>query len=232
MLGATEKPSKKMHPPGHPTHTNLVLITSVVNPLASASVFSREERFLQLLESIGSVHARIPNPHVVVLEGGEYTDTETGTLCDRGVTVFFHSVNRVHKQAGEASILYAFLTSALFQDICEQHAIQSLTKLSGRYVLKDEFAFHHDGETCMCIVVPPASSRLGLGHMETRFYSMPIAYVDRFRGALRRCCCEGIFVDIEHSFFRYEAVPLAKVKRLPKLHVGGYLAPTGEYVED
>jgi hypothetical protein len=210
---------------------HLVLITSVVNPLASVSVFSRDERFSQLLESVDSVRARIPDAFVVVLEGGEYTEADVAALRERGAFVFFHSVNRVHKQRGEASLLHAFLTSNVFENVCAKHTVLSLTKLSGRYVLTDRFEFHYDGETCMCTVVPPESSRLGLGHMETRFYSMPIAYADQFRRAIERCCQE-IFVDIEHSFFRYEALPLDKVKRLPKLHVGGYLAPTGEYVED
>lgn len=212
---------------------HLVLITSVVNPLASASVFSREERFLQLLESIDSVRAHVPHPHVVVLEGGQYTDAEKLAVQTRGAEIFAFPVNRLHKQQGEASLLNAFLSSPRFLDLRRTANVRSISKLSGRYLLKDAFQFQYDGETCMAIVVPPERSPQGLGHVETRFYSVPIVYVDRLCQAIRRCCCEGIFIDMEHSLYKYEAVPLDKVTpRATKLHVGGYLAPTGQYIED
>lgn len=212
---------------------HLVLITSVLRPRNAASLFSADDRFVQLLESIASVRSKIPDHHIVVLEGSPYTAAQRRAVAEAGAAdVFPVNVDALDKQHGEAALLLQYLRSDHFLRLASSRQILSVHKLSGRYVLLPQFVFRYDGERCVCSFHPPETSYSGQGYINTRYYALPFQYVDNFRRALDMCS-KQMFVNIEHSFFRYEAFPLDKIDRsVSKLHVGGYLAPDGVYVED
>lgn len=213
---------------------HLVTITSVICPQNAATVFSTEERFQQLIGSIRSVHSNIPNCLVVVIEGSAYTDEQVNTVMQSGAhTIAYINVDAYDKQSGESSLLYQFFKSDIFADLRERHNVLSISKLSGRYVLTEDFVFHYDAEMCICKIIQPENSYSGHGALLTRFYSLPIAYLDQYVEGLGKCCHEGIFINIEHTFYRYQVIPLDKIHRQKQvIHVGGRIAPTGEYVED
>lgn len=211
---------------------HLVVITSVVRPHnLEFSVFSPEERFQQLLESVRSVCAKIADSFVVVVEQSRYSENQLEALQDAGAQAVHYTATML-KQIGEPKSLLDFFHSELFSIIQREIDIQSITKLSGRYVLQDDFVFHYDGDFCVCKVVEPAESYSGMGFVQTFFYSLPIKYFEGYLKGLERCCLEGIFMNLEHSFYLYQAIPLNKVNReIAKIHVGGRIAPSGDYVE-
>jgi hypothetical protein len=213
---------------------HLIVITSVIQPTNAPTVFSTEERFHQLLDTIKSVRSKIPDCLVVVIEGSSYTDYQVKAVMEIGAHMIVHiNVDVYDKQSGESSLLKTFFGSDVFSDLRKKHDILSIAKLSGRYSLTDDFVFHYDGETCICKISEPETSYSGHGFLYTRYYSLPIKYLDNYLQGLDKCCHNGIFINIEHSFYLYQALPLDKINRdRQKINVGGRIAPNGEYVED
>lgn len=215
---------------------HLVVITSVIRPQNAASVFSSDERFQQLLESIRSARQNIPQCLITIIEGSSssYTDDQIKALTNSGAHEIVHiNVNRYDKQSGELFLLKSFFCSEMFANLKEKHDISSISKLSGRYAFTDDFVFHYDGKTCICKIGEPSTSYSGNGFLYTRYYSFPIIYLENFIDGLEKCCRNGIFINIEHSFYRYDVLPLDKINRdMQKINVCGRIAPTGEYVQD
>lgn len=63
---------------------HLIFITSVIRPQNAPTIFSPEERFQQLNDSIRSVRGKIPEYFVIVLEGSSYTDDQTKSVMESG----------------------------------------------------------------------------------------------------------------------------------------------------
>jgi hypothetical protein len=212
---------------------HLVVITSVLRPRMAAGFFSDVQRFDQLLGSIRSVRGKIPHGVVVVIEGTMYTDEQSRKVKQTGADEIFHvNVDAFDQQYGECTQLHAFFSSELFARLHREHGFLSISKLSGRYFLTENFVFHYDGETCICKVVDAEDSYSGKAMLLTRFYSLPIQYLRNYTEGLERCRHQ-IFLNVEHSFFLYGTIPLDKIDRnLQKINVAGYIAPNGQYVED
>jgi hypothetical protein len=212
---------------------HLVVITSVVSPVPelAPNVFSSQERFDQLLVSIQSVVRKIPDPIIVVLEGSPYTHEQTLAVKSVGANYIFYT-DTYDKKVGEAWSLHEFFTSSSFQQLHRQYVFKSINKLSGRYFLLNNFAFFYDGELCVCKVDTPQTSYSGHGFIYTRYYSVPIQYLHHYTNGLAKCC-QDLFINLEHSFYLHNVIPLNKINdRITKINVGGLIAPTGEYVED
>jgi hypothetical protein len=214
-----------------PYDVNLVLITSVIRPVNSESIYSENERFSQLLMSINSVRKKIPNSYIIVLEGSSYAEHMPYYILNFGANIFYFDVTHLDKQYGESNLINGFFSSDIFNKLKNKN-ILSITKLSGRYYLNNEFKFCFDNETCICSIVNPENSWSKYGIINTRYYSIPYKYCDNFINGIKRCCKE-IFIDIEHSFYLYNIIPLNKInKNIIKLNVCGNLAPNGQFVED
>lgn len=213
---------------------HLIVITSVIRPRNAPSVYSTDERFQQLLGSIRSARCKIVNSFIVVVEGTTYTDDQTKTVIEHGAHAILHvDVDAHDKQMGECILLGSFFGSDLFSNLRTNHNILSIAKLSGRYVLTDSFEFYYDGTTCICKISDPATTHSGHGLIDTRYYCFPMAYLDNFLQGLDKCYHDGIFINIEHSFYKYQAIPLDKINRdRQKINVAGCLAPDGLYMED
>lgn len=211
---------------------HLVVITSVVvvSPLTQ-NVFSATQRFDQLLESIRSARSKIVDAFIVVVEGSRYTHEQLLAIENAGTSCIYFT-EPFNRMSGEAMSLHSFFTSPLFRELHAKHNFLSVNKLSGRYILLNDFEFYYDGESCVCKVDDPTTSYSGYGMLYTRYYSLPMTYFDQFVAGLGRCC-ENIFINLEHSFYLYHVLPLEKIHPgITKIHVGGHIAPTGEYVED
>ena len=163
-----------------------------------------------------------------------YTDDQSKAVMDSGAHEIVHiNVDGHDQQYGESTSLKTFFTSTTFSDLRDKHNIISFSKLSGRYALTDDFVFHYDGETCICKISEPETSYSGYGFLYTRYYSLPIAFLNNYLRGLDNCCLHGIFINIEHSFYLYQAIPRDKINLdRQKINVGGFISHSGEYVED
>ena len=110
--------------------------------------------------------------------------------------------------------------------------ILSINKISGRYILNDNFNFYFDNETCICKLVNEIDSYSKYAHIQTRYYSIPFKYLDNYIKGLE-LCSKNIFINIEHSFYLYNVIPIDKInKNITKINVCGNIAPNGAFVED
>jgi len=208
---------------------NLVLVTSVTNvKTPGLSVFSNEERFRQLKDlTIPSIHKHIPNAYICLIEG---SDLESEDLYKIGFDYVFHQeIAGLHKSVGELTLLDSFLSSASFKRLTQIHEITSMYKVSGRYFLTDNFAEAPNG---MCLVKHNPKTWSGNGIYETRMYSFPYSLLTDFKFKIKQILADGVFIDIEHSFYKYNIFPDGRVHSPNKIGVSGYLAPTGELIED
>jgi len=211
---------------------HLVLVTSVIKPKLSESFFNEEERFNQLIETLKCVKEKIPDNLIIVLEGTKYTDMQEKEIKKLSHHIFYVNVDRFDKQYGEVALLGNFFSSVYFNKLKKDYKILSMNKISGRYTLTGNFKFYYDGETCICKLVKPEESYSKLGHIQTRYYSIPSKYLDHFSSNLLKCF-QKIFINIEHTFYLNNVIPLDKInKNITKINVCGKIAPNGSYVED
>lgn len=206
---------------------NLVLITSVINNFLH-SVYTPEQRLEQTLNSISSIRNKVPNSYIVFLEGSVLNEPQQTLLNDK-IDEFYHiNVFGLHKSLGELTLLKTYFDSLNFK--LNKSKIYSLSKLSGRYYLNENFKFL---ENNLCMVKKTDKSWLGKGVYDTRFYKIPVSLVDNYIAQLNLLYKNINNVhDIEHGFFEYQLIPSDKINKLDKLGVSGNYAPTGEDVED
>ena len=210
--------ARPMLPPPSPTDNVLVVVTSSVKSIGNNNVFSEAARFRQLLESIRTVRMRIPNAYVVVSEINQLSELELAVLRDEGVrTVFaFTDLVGVQKSIAECEML---------RRVFDAHTgcqFAAFVKLSGRYVLMDNF-ISYDPSKLIC-------KRMRSEEVMTRFFSVPCEYFSQFREGLDRIAEFDMFaenkMDIEHAFGRFFPVANEAAKMYPCLGVGGWIAAT------
>lgn len=208
---------------------NLVLITAVTNINNKLSIYSNEERFEQLVDkTIKSVNKKIPNCYMILLEGSQLCDRQKSILMEKGISyIHFHDIKEYHKSYGEIMLITSYLESDNFNNIKEN--IDNLIKISGRYELLEDFDFNCDKEINV-IKKKENTTWSGFGLCETRYYKILKENIKRFTVALQIMRKKGFNIDIEHGFFKYNVVKIDKC--IEKIHVGGNIAPTGEYVID
>ena len=208
---------------------HLVLVTSVIKPKNSQTIYSEEQRFSQLLDTLKSAQ-KIPSNMIIVLEGTKYSEEQEKQIRNLAHDIFYVNVDKFDKQLGEITLLGNFISSEYFKKI--KSNILSINKLSGRYTLTENFKFYYDGETCVSKIVNPHESYSGKGFILTRYYSIPIKYYETFLFGLMNCY-RNLFINIEHSFYLHNVIPINKINRnITKINVCGNIAPNGEYVED
>jgi hypothetical protein len=128
----------------------LVLITSIINPPNTSlsysktrSVFTRDERFLQTKNTIDSVKQKIPNSKIMIVECASFTSDELtyfNNNCDFILNLWekvdlHEQIFNKSKSLGEGTMTIEALTYIHQMNI----EYDVLYKISGRYVLNDNF---------------------------------------------------------------------------------------------
>lgn len=210
---------------------NLVIITFALS-VDKDSVFSGHERFLQVLHSIQSIRMKIPNSYIVLLEIGsaskEYIDVLTKCVNE------YHNMNVTHlnKNQGEATMLYRYLSSNDFQN--KKQNYESISKLSGRYFLTDNFDFNK-----YPLEKPLIKSRFfpdGGVHYETRYYRIPGNFIDTFYSRFHDFMTNHHNIldydDVEHIFYNFGILKLDESIHDVKIGVAGQVSGRGNLIED
>lgn len=210
---------------------NLVVIT-FAHVVEVDSVFSPHQRFLQVLQSIQSIRQKIPNSYITLLEIGsspdEYVDFMTKCVDE------YHNMNvkGLCKNRGEATMLYKYLSSENFQS--KKHQFETISKLSGRYLLTDNFDFFK-----YPIEKPLIKSRFfpdGGVHYETRYYRIPGSFIDTFYTRLHDFFTNHNEIldqnDVEHIFYDFGILKLDESVHDVHIGVGGQVSGRGNLIED
>jgi hypothetical protein len=206
----------------------LVVVTSSYKSVGNNNVFTEEARFRQLVESIRTVRVHIPNPYILVAEINKLGDHHVQYLREEGVNevnVFHHLVG-VPKSAAEGAMLLSVCRTYLMQKQNGRPDFAAMCKLSGRYVLLDNFP-GYDPTKIMC-------KRMRPKEIMTRFFSIPASFYARFCAGMEEILQMGDFVnhqlDIEHALgLAFPEMDTASVM-YPTIGVGGFYAPTCQVV--
>lgn len=206
---------------------SLFIITSVIRN-AIVSAFDAETRVHETLRTIQSIAEHAKGSHIIICEGSDYVWKEMN-----GVHVTYCNVYGMNKNVGEASLIHHVLTSDVFKKITEEHTIQRVFKISGRYYLTDTFDImqHMHDETKEKIVIRRnPSHEPGYFCTVTVLYSFPVtrnAYVmQRLQRIIQN---PGLPQNIEHEIFGYTDVDYTIFHVIPELGVSGHIAPCGTF---
>jgi len=206
---------------------NLVIITSVINAFTQ-SVYSPAQRLEQTLKSIQTIKDKIPHSYIILLEGSELNEEQSIILKNKIDELFCINVFGLPKSVGELTLLNSYLNSKEFNIIKDK--INSLSKLSGRYYLNDNFKFIDND---LCMVKKTDKSWSGKGTYDTRFYKISKLLLNNYINNLEKVYLNACNIhDIEHGFYEYQVIPKDNIIMLDKLGVSGNYAPNGESVED
>ena len=225
------------------------IVTSAVN--SKFGVYTPEERLAQTVITLQNIRFRIPDAKIIVMEcaGTPITDDQSNVLeqnCDLlldfsrdlDVHAIYQSDNwDVVKNSTEIMCFARTLT------MCQQDGdfvgYDRIHKMSGRYVLNDEFDTSVYEKFKDRIVIGPKHrsqfpfevTGIELQYM-ARLWSWPISQLDQVIEVYNNSLAyigervsRGGYADIEHVLYKF--LPQDLVQELPVLGVEGFIAPNG-----
>ena len=211
---------------------HVVLITSMLRPVRDATVFSTEQRINQTLKTISTIRDKIPEAHIVMIEGGHIEPTEKERFSKLVDHLFLTDVTGMTKSPGEGTLLYLYLISDHFKSLKD---VETVSKLSGRYYLNEYFNWNSlplDKTTIGFISV----AWMGQPLYKTRYYRIHKARINYFIEGLARYLksreCALSWPDIEHCFYYHNLIKHDEVYSPDKIGVSGLISGTNECVTD
>lgn len=136
---------------------NVVIITSKIYTTqlpfsysSTRSIYTPEQRFSQTLDTIESIRSNIPDVIIVLFDNSTFTE-EQYVLLDKSVDYFLNITNNpivneytnnsAHKIYGEIVQTYELLLY-LERSLSHRIHIQNVFKISGRYVINNQFCYN------------------------------------------------------------------------------------------
>lgn len=213
---------------------NLVIITSVTQPFLP-SVYKTEERFKQLTElTIPSIKEKIPNAYLVIIEGNKLSVEQKQILKKLNVDeLLYFDIKGYDKSYGEAALIVKYLESQFFKKLVDVKNILTINKISGRYYLTKHYDFNSVPINKILIKKSDCSNWTKEGICDTRYYRFPTNYLERYYTILKDLLVKTkIYIDLEHSFYRYQIFEFDKIANVDKINLAGNLAPDGQAIFD
>lgn len=208
-------------PPG--TQKSLVLVTSAFKSTNNSNIVPPRTRWRQLLHSIRTVRAKIPNAHIVVTDVSALDETQMHDLRVNTVNEVrvFAQLEGVSKSYCESIVMYR-----VFQDFLSRTGSEfaCAIKLSGRYFLTPEFTFKNLSEV-VC-------KRMRPQEVMTRYIQIPQCLFDKYVDVLKTVTempeVQRAEMDIEHALGRTFPEMDAAGERTRKIDVAGFYATNGQ----
>lgn len=233
---------------------NYVIITSAINTTHGA--FDPDTRLLQTLNTIQSAYDNIPNAKVCIVES-------SGFPMEKSIIERLHQITncvidmssdetlrKIHDGTDNWDIvknlseLLAFNTALqMLEDNNQFDGIDRIFKLSGRYVVNEDFNPKVYEEYPDKIILPQKlktqfPKKIGIRYQYmSRMWSWPTSlnpvvkkfykdaidtYKERFE--------ENLYIDLEHLLFKL--LPKKHIHEIPLVGVHGRLAQTKEFVRN
>lgn len=225
------------------------IVTSAVN--SKFGIYNAEERLAQTVITLQNIRFRVPGAKIVVMEcaGTALTQVQSDTLennCDLlldfsrdpDVLAIYQSDNwDVVKNSTEIMCFGRALR--MCQDDGDFEGVDRIHKMSGRYVLNDDFDLAvYEQHPDRIIIGPKHQSQfpyqvtgIELQYM-ARLWSWPSNQTERviqvYQDSLTYIgerVSQGGYADIEHVLYKF--LPQELVHELPLLGVEGFIAPNG-----
>lgn len=225
------------------------VVTSAVN--SKFGIYSPEERLAQTVITLQNIRFKVPNAKIIVMEcaGTPPTDAQSDTLeqnCDllldfsrdANVQAIYQSDNwDIVKNTTEIMCFGRALR--MCHNDGDFTGVDRIHKMSGRYVLNDEFDLSvYETYQDKIIIGPKNQSQfpfevtgIELQYM-ARLWSWPAAQLEQvikvYEDSLSyigQRIANGGYADIEHVLYKF--LPQHLVQELPVLGVEGFIAPNG-----
>jgi hypothetical protein len=225
------------------------IVTSAVN--SKFGVYSPAARLQQTITTLQNVRARVPECKIIVMEcaGTSLTDAQSSLIeencdllldfsSDPDVQAIYQSDNwDVVKNSTEIMCFGRALR--MCQDDGDFAGLDRIHKMSGRYVLNDEFNLGVYEEHPDRIIIGPKNQSqfpyeitgIELQYM-ARLWSWPAEQTERviqvYKDSLDYIglrVSQGGYADIEHVLYKF--LPSELVTEIPVLGVEGSIAPNG-----
>jgi hypothetical protein len=230
------------------------IVTSAVN--SKFGVYSPEERLAQTVITLQNIRFRVPDAKIIVMEcaGTPLTESQSNILennsdllldfsCDSDVHAIYQSDNwDVVKNSTE--IMCFGRTLRVCRDDGDFAGYDRIHKMSGRYVLNDDFDLKvYEQYPDRIIIGPKHKSQfpyqltgIELQYM-ARLWSWPAehtntaikVYEDSLAYIGERVS-HGGYADIEHVLYKF--LPESLVTEIPLLGVEGFIAPNGAPIKN
>jgi hypothetical protein len=196
---------------------NIIVITSVIDD--NSGVYSQQERYTQVENTIESVYKYIPDPYIILVEGSQKNHVFSN------IHQMIHEPVGRDKSLGELTLLKSVFLTNVIQEIVKIHKIDTINKISGRYTFCFDFVFQEN-----FLYKLRTNTWSGHGVCDTRYYRFPISYLSLFQEYLENI--STIFIDIEHTFYKHGVLPIQDeyIERVLDIH--GHYSPTGQYIRD
>jgi hypothetical protein len=234
------------------------IVTSAVN--SKFGVFNPEQRLTQTIETISSIKKQIPDAKIVIMEccGNPILPAHAQQLkavsdlfldySDRSeVQDIYQSDNWDIVKNGTEIMCFGWALRELKDSkFIDQHNIDRIHKMSGRYVLNDQFnpkLYESDTAEDRIVIGPKFKSQFAV-EMTTqpwqymaRLWSWPSArldevievYEDSFIFFSQRLAAGG-YIDIEHVLAKF--LDPQHVLEVTELGVEGQIAPNGAEIKN
>ena len=192
-------------------HFNVVIITSKIytslKPFSYAphrSIYSSQERFLQVQNTIASVRSHIPDSFIILYDNSDFNDNEYNILNDltdcfinrhNDAIVNEFTNNSIHKVFGEIS--QTFKLVEYIKQYFSNMNIKNLFKITGRYVINDTFNYSiYENDD---IIFKRNEEVTDRAYYFTCFYKISGAKFDYFYEII-----EELYDDIQKNAYEYE----------------------------
>lgn len=234
-----------------------VLVTSAIN--TKFGVFTSAQRIQQTLDTIASIKQRIPNCKIYLLEmtgeplldeQREQLSTEVTSVLDftsdPDVIGLYKSTNNWDIVKNVTEVMCFNKALKTLQDSNQLHDSDRVFKVSGRYLLNDQFNIQfyeeYKNKTLMVIGAKKESQfpyAVTLCHYQfmSRLWSWPTALTtdvivayDQILNYMYERLAAGGYADIEHCLYKF--LDHSKLIETPVLGLEGSIAPTGVSIKD
>lgn len=231
-----------------------VIITSAIN--TSHGAFDPDTRLLQTLNTIQSVYDNIPDVKVAIVES-------SGQPMEKSIIDKLHKItNCIIDMSTDQTLKYihdntdnwdvvknlsemlAFNTALqMLKDNNQFEGIDRIHKLSGRYVVNEDFKPEIYEQYPDKIIVPQRiktqfPKKVGQRYQYmSRLWSWPTSELETIQKFYKDSIDyykqryeENLYIDIEHMMFKF--LPKKLVQEVPLVGVHGRLAQTKEFVRN
>ena len=223
----------------------LFIVTSYINEKSTNTIFTQNERYLQTLQTIDTIKIAYPDSVIIVVEGSDYKyNNQLYNTYDKLHIYYLQTnISAISKSIGEATLLKDILTSDIYNTIIEKHKIDVVFKLSGRYLLNENFKLRFDKSALYFRIIntfnDPNNPALDNLNTDFCFVTCLFGFTPDNSGYI--CNCMDYVInsisfrgsDIEHHLYNYvcSVNKANNLCQLDNIGVSGQLSPSGIFIK-
>jgi len=227
---------------------NTFFINTALN-VKRLSVYDNDTRFSQLMGTLDSINRYVLGNRKYIFDSSpEEPDLEKVRILEAAGVNFMYfgadPVVKAYSDAGFRSLAETTSFKMFLKQVKYRIEPGRIYKLSGRYQLNENCSMAFQGSDLTDSFVfskaldswmhPHAQARAGVSKLfRLRFWHMDTSLLEFFISKLDFIYqeCLDHHIDIEHAYYKVLS-PFDNIKEVDKIGVEGYIAPSGEWIEE